>query len=72
MLGQRALFSLHDAMAVRKLARRDTRLGKQVKAALDVIDEAIKRYGCVVAVYKLLCDFDRRLASLAGITITLY
>lgn len=47
MMAQRAAFSLQDALAVRTLASRETRLGKQVKAALDIIDEAVKRYGFV-------------------------
>lgn len=38
-------FSAADAEAVRRLAQSNTRLGEKVRHALEVIDEAIRRYG---------------------------
>ena len=44
MLRQR-LFTAADALAVRRLSRKESRLGQRVRSALAVIDEAIERYG---------------------------
>lgn len=44
MLRQR-LFTTADALAVRRLSRKESRLGQRVRSALAVIDEAIERYG---------------------------
>lgn len=42
-------FTIGDSDAVYALAQRPTQLGRAVKQAIDIIDEAVSRYGFVIA-----------------------
>lgn len=43
-------FGHDDALAVQKLAHSDTPLGRRVLSALQIIDQAILRYGDALAI----------------------
>lgn len=43
------VFSQQDAAAVRRLSRHDSQLGKKVRSAMEIIDQAIERYGAALA-----------------------
>lgn len=43
------VFTSQDAAAVRRLSRHDSQLGKKVRSAMEIIDQAIERYGAALA-----------------------